>query len=353
MKKVLVLLSVAVIVLAGCSKKADTANSAAAPAPAEKTLIAAMATDTGGLGDGSFNDGSYAGLQRAEADGICEARVVESKQMTDYVPNLTGLAEDGADVIFAVGFLMADAIVEAGANNPDTAYAGIDIWVDPATAPSNVLGISFNEHEAGYLAGIVAGYMTKEYAGTSDRLNDENVIGVVLGLDIPPTEKYEVGFTAGARSVNPDVKVLQAVAGSFTDQAKGKELTLAMINEGADIVFQVAGGTGMGVIAAAQEEGTLAIGVDIDQYAAAPEAVLTSAMKGISEATYQTVKSVADGSFKGATNIYLGIKEDAVGIAPFHNFDSVVPQAVKDAVDKAYADIKSGKLVVPASRADL
>ena len=346
MKTILVLLTMAVLILAGCSKKADT------PA-GEKTLVAAMATDTGGLGDGSFNDGSYAGLQRAEAEGFSEARVVESKQMTDYVPNLSGLAEDGADVIFAVGFLMADAMVEAGANNPEASYAGIDIWIDPETAPENVLGISFNEHEAGYLAGIVAGYMTKEFAEKSDRLNDENVIGVVLGLDIPPCEKYEVGFTAGARSVNPDVKVLQAVAGSFTDQAKGKELTLAMINEGADIVFQIAGGTGMGVIAAAQEEGILAVGVDVDQYAAAPEAILTSAMKGISEATYQTIKSVVDGSFMGATNINLGIKENAVGLAPYHNFDSVVPQNVKDAVDKAVTDIKSGKLTVPAFRGDL
>ncbi|MBN2626444.1 MAG: BMP family ABC transporter substrate-binding protein [Spirochaetales bacterium] len=322
-------------------------------APAAPKLIAAMATDVGGLGDGSFNDGSYAGLTKAQADGICEARVVESKQMTDYIPNLTGLAEDGADIVFAVGFLMADAIIEAAQNNPETKYAGIDIWVDPATAPTNVLGISFNEHEAGYLAGIVAGYMTKEYAGKSDRLNDDNVIGVVLGMDIPPCERYEVGFQAGAQSVNPDVKVLQAVAGDFADQAKGKELTLAMINEGADIVFQVAGLTGMGVIAAAQEEGTLAIGVDVDQYAAAPEAVLTSAMKGITEAAYQTIQSVADGSFKGATNVSLGIKENAVGIAPYHNFDSVIPQEVKDAVNKAVADIQSGKITVPASRAEL
>lgn len=316
-------------------------------------MIAAMATDTGGLGDGSFNDGSYAGLQMAEAEGIAEARVVESKQMTDYVPNLSGLAEDGADVVFAVGFLMADAMIEAAQNNPETMYAGIDIWVDPATAPKNALGISFNEHEAGYLAGIVAGYMTKDYASKSDRLNNENVIGVILGLDIPPCEKYEVGFAAGAKSVNPDVKVLQAVAGSFTDQAKGKELALAMINEGADIVFQVAGGTGMGVIAAAQEEGVLAVGVDVDQYAAAPEAILTSAMKGLSAATYQTIKSVSDGTFEGGTNLMLGLAQDAVGIAPYHNFDSVVPKMVKDAVSIAAKKIKDGSLTVPTSRADL
>jgi basic membrane protein A and related proteins len=349
MKKALVILTIAVMIFAGCNKSESSDSSKATT----KTMIAAMATDVGGLGDGSFNDGSYAGIQKAEADGIAEARVVESKQMTDYVPNLSGLAEDGANIVFAVGFLMADAMVEAAQNNPETYYAGIDIWVDPATAPINALGISFNEHEAGYLAGIVAGSMTKEFAEASDKLNDENVIGVVLGMDIPPCERYEVGFIAGAKSVNPEVKVLQAVAGDFADQAKGKELTLAMINEGADIVFQVAGLTGMGVIAAAQEEGILAIGVDVDQYAAAPEAVLTSAMKGLTEAAYQTIESVSNDSFKGATNISFGIKEDAVGIAPYHNFDSVIPQSVKDAVNTAIAEIKAGTLTVPASRGDL
>ena len=347
MKKAILLLMVLSLSLMGLAANGGSESAA------DTTLIAAMATDVGGLGDGSFNDGSYAGLQQAEADGICEARVVESKQMTDYVPNLTGLAEDGADIVFAVGFLMAEAIIEAAENNPETYYAGIDIGVDTSTAPANVQGILFKEQEAGYLAGIVAGYMTKEYAGASDRLNDENVLGVVLGMDIPSVERYEVGFTAGAKSVNPSVKVLTAVAGDFADQAKGKELTLAMINEGADIVFQVAGLTGMGVIAAAQEEGTLAIGVDVDQYAAAPEAVLTSAMKGITAATYQTIKSVADGTFKGPANLNFGMAEDAVGIAPFHEFDSVVPQAVKDAVEDAKAAIKSGSIVVPASRAEL
>ncbi len=323
----------------------------AAPALPGAGFIAAMATDVGGLGDKSFNDGAYGGLKMAEEKLGTEARVVQSKQQTDYVPNLSGLAEDGADLVFAVGFLMDQAVNEAAANNPDTLFAGIDIWSSDAS-PSNFMGVVFNEHEAGYLAGIVAGLMTKQYASASDKLNDQNVIGVVLGMFIPPVEKYEVGFIAGARSVNPDIKVLSATAGDFTDQAKGKELALAMIEQGADIVFHAAGLTGLGAINACKEEGVLAIGVDVDQNAVAPDTVITSAEKKIVQATYLAVESAVDGSFKGGTRIF-GINDDAVGISAFHSFDSIVPQAVKDAVKKATADMKSGAVKVPTTRAEI
>lgn len=314
-------------------------------------MIGSMATDVGGLGDKSFNDGAWGGLKMAETELGIEARVVESKQQTDYVPNLSGLAEDGSDIVFAVGFLMEEAINEAAKNNPDTLFAGIDIWASDAS-PDNFMGVVFNEHEAGYLAGIVAGLMTKEYASASDKLNDENVLGIVLGMFIPPVEKYEVGFIAGARSVNPDVEVISVTSGSFTDQAKGKEAALAMIEQGADIVFHAAGLTGIGAINACKEEGVLAIGVDIDQNNVAPDTVLTSAEKKIVQATYLAVESAVNGTFQGGTRIF-DINDDAVGISPFHSFDSVVPQAVKDAVDKAIADMKAGNVKVPTTRAEL
>lgn len=340
-----------------CSKEEEAAEAPvvvekeAAPALPGEGMIAAMATDVGGLGDKSFNDGAYGGLKLAEEKLGSEARVVQSKQQTDYVPNLSGLAEDGADVVFAVGFLMDQAVNEAAANNPDTLFAGIDIWAGDAS-PDNFMGIVFNEHEAGYLAGIVAGLMTKEYASASDKLNDENKIGVVLGMFIPPVEKYEVGFIAGARSVNPDIEVLSATAGDFVDQAKGKELALAMIEQGADIIFHAAGLTGLGAINACKEEGVLAIGVDVDQNATAPDTIITSAEKKIVQATYLAVESVVNGTFKGGTRVF-DINDDAVGISPFHSFDSVVPQAVKDAVNAAVADMKAGKISVPTTRAEI
>ncbi|MBI9101696.1 MAG: BMP family ABC transporter substrate-binding protein [Spirochaetales bacterium] len=353
MKKILSILLVLCLigtaaVFAGGQKDADTpAEDSAAATP----IVVSMATDVGGLGDKSFNDGAYAGLLMAQSKHGVEVRVVESKQQTDYVPNLSGLAEDGSSLVYAVGFLMEQAIKEAAANNPDTYFAGIDIWAAD-TDPANFQGISFNEHEAGYLAGVVAGMMTKEYASASDKLNDANVLGIVLGMFIPPVEKFEVGFIAGAKSVNPDVEIISVTSGSFVDQAKGKEAALAMIEQGADIIFHAAGLTGLGAINACTEAGVMAIGVDVDQNNVAPDTVLTSAEKKIVQATYLTAKSVIDGNFKSGNAIY-GIQQDAVGISPFHGFDSIVPQAVKDEVARVTSEMKAGNIDVPVSRADL
>jgi basic membrane protein A and related proteins len=364
MGKVIVLLLVIAFIGAGFafaggkqeeSKEESKSTEKAAPKqeePKEEPILIAMATDVGGLGDKSFNDGSWEGLKKAEREfENVEARVVESKQMTDYVPNLSGLAEDGAKVVFAVGFLMEEAMIESAQMNPDAYFAGIDIFVDPSTAPPNARGILFKEQEAGYLAGVLAGLMTKEYADATDKLNDDNVVGMVLGMDIPPVERYQAGFYAGVQSVNPECKVLSVVTGSFTDQAKGKESAMAMIEQGADIIFQVAGLTGVGAINAAKEAGILAIGVDVDQNAVAPNTVLTSAEKKLTNAAFLTVKDVLEGTFEGGT-VTLGINEGATGISPFHSFDSVVPQAVKDAINKTIADMKAGKIDIPATRAE-
>lgn len=312
-------------------------------------LSASMATDTGGLGDKSFNDSAYAGLVKANVELGVDINVVESKQMTDYIPNLSGLADDGSDVIFAVGFLMDSDVKEVAANYPDQWFAGIDIGTY-GSAPSNFIGIQYNEHEAGYLAGIVAGMMTKEYSSASPKLNDDNVVGVVMGMLIPAVEKFEVGFIQGVHSVNPTCEVLSIVVDSFTDSAKGKEAALSMIEKGADIVFQAAGGSGIGSIQACTEAGVFAIGVDTDQNAVAPGTVLTSATKGVTQSVYLVVESVANGTAE-AGDVNYGIKEDAVGISSFHEHDAIVPQAVKDAVAQAIMDIKAGKITIETTRA--
>lgn len=348
--KILIVMLALVVLFAGCQKKEEAQE--AAPAAVEEeapAVVASMATDVGGLGDKSFNDGAYHGLEIARDELGVEINVIESKQQTDYIPNLTGLAEDGSNIVFAVGFLMEQAVKEAAANMPDTYFAGIDIGTAEGD-PANFQGILYKEEQAGYLAGVVAGLMTRDYADKSDKLNDDNVVGVVLGMFIPPVERYEVGFIQGIESVNPDCKILSVTSGSFTDQAKGKEAAVAMVEQGADIIFHAAGLTGLGAIQAAKEEGILAIGVDVDQNAVAPDTVLTSAEKKIPQTVYLAVKSVVDGNFKGGTHTY-GLAEDAVGISEFHSFDSVVPQEVKDAVDQAKADILAGKITIEQTRA--
>lgn len=306
-----------------------------------------MVTDVGGLGDKSFNDLSWAGLEKAKSDLGADTKVLESKQIADYESNLTQLAGAGYSPIFAVGFLMTDAVTKIAGTTPGTNFGGIDIFFE--NPPKNVVGLNFKEQEAGYLAGIVAGLATKE--SFDSRLNSKNVIGFVGGMPIPPVQRYEAGFVAGAKSVNPTVKVISLYAGKFDDQAKGKELGLSAISQGADIVFAAAGQTGIGTFNACQSsKKALFIGVDSDQYLTLTnpgDTILTSAVKRIDNAVFQVVKQAKEGAFPGGQNLSFGLKEDGVGVAPFHDFDAKVSQAIKDAVDKAVADIKSGAVTVP------
>jgi basic membrane protein A and related proteins len=342
---ILIALVAAAGVIMGCGPAEEEAAEEAEP-----EYVVGMATDVGGLGDQSFNDGTWDGLQRAEEEFDIATRLIESNQQTDYIPNLAGLAEAGTDLVFAVGFLMQDAMMEAASNHPETYFAGIDIGIDPEEAPDNAVGIQWKEQQAGYLAGLVAGYMTREYADASEKLNDENVVGVVIGLDIPPVERYQAGYYAGVKEVNPDARVISATAGAFDDQSAGKEIALGMIDEGADIVFHVAGLTGLGIINAAKERGVFAIGVDVDQNHVAPGTVLTSAMKGISQASYLTIENLVEGDVEGGQNFVYGVADEAVDIAPFHEHSDMIPQEVKDRVAEAKEQIRNGELTIPQNR---
>jgi len=334
------------LVAGGCAKKAGTGEKTGSK---KAPLRAAMVTDVGGLGDRSFNDLSYAGLEKAKADFGIEIKVLESHEIADYASNIDQLARAGYNPIFTVGFLMQDALGREAPNYPDVRFGAIDESFDPP--PPNVVGILFKEQEAGYLAGVVAGLATR--AHFDPRLNPENTVGFVGGMDIPPVERYEVGFVAGVKSVNPGAKVLILYAGKFDDQAKGKEIGLSLIDQKADVIFAAAGQSGLGVIKACQERGALFIGVDADQYETVPgsgDVMLTSAVKRLDVAVYNTVKSVLDGTWEGGHNRYYGIREGGVGLAPYHDFEDEVPQEIKDAVAKASEAIVSGAVTVPASR---
>jgi basic membrane protein A len=345
-----IVFSMMAMVLAGCGTTGTTTETTTTPPPAP-ALKAAMVTDVGGLGDKSFNDLSWAGLEKAKADLGIEIKYLESKVMTDYESNLTQLSGAGYSPIFAVGFLMQDAVTKMATTTPDVNFGGIDIFI--ADPPKNYVGLSFKENEAGYLAGVVAGLATKD---TFDaRLNTKNVIGFVGGMAIPPVLKFEAGFIAGAKSVNPTVKVVSLYANKFDDPAKGKELGLSLISQGADVIFAAAGQTGVGTFNACQEsKKALFIGVDSDQFLTLTnpgDTILTSAVKRIDVAVFSVIKKTLDGAFPGGQNLLFGLVEDGVGLAPFHDFEAKVPQAIKDAVAKATADIKAGTVKVPETPA--
>jgi len=248
---------------------------------------------------------------------------------------------------------MTDTTNKKAPEYPDVVFGGIDQFFEAPA--SNQIGLLFKENEAAYLAGVVAGLATLDRA-LDDRINDANTIAFIGGMDIPPVEKFEVGFIAGARSVNPDVKVISLYAGDFDDQAKGKELALSAIGQGADVVFAAAGLTGLGSITACQERGALFIGVDADQYLTVPgsgDVMLTSAVKRVDVAVFETVRAALEGTFEGGQNISFGLAEEGVGLAPFHDFEDNVSQEIKDAVEKARADVLSGAVAVPQARDEL
>jgi basic membrane protein A and related proteins len=335
----------AVAIPAGCGGDDGTAAG-----DGDSDIRAAMVTDVGKLGDKSFNDGVWEGLQQAESELGAEVSYLVSEQQTDYVPNLTRLVDDGNEVVFAVGFLMSDAIQEVAAQYPDIWFAGIDIELQDADFQpvdvDNIREVLFAEQQAGYLAGIVAASMTTD-GGLHERLNDDKVVGVVAGMKIPPVDRYIAGFVAGVKAVDEEVRVLLTYTDTFDDPNAGKEAAVPMYDQGADIVFQVAGRTGLGVFEAARDANAFAIGVDIDQYDSLPEVMLTSAEKKLAQATFLTVQDAAEGNFT-AGDVVFDLTNDGVGLAPFHDYDDVVPQSVKDMVDEARQSIIDGTIEVPA-----
>lgn len=337
----------------GCSPKTDEAEEPEpeAPLPGEGIKVG-MITDTNGLGDKSFNDAVYAGLQQAEEELGVTIEVLESQEAADYEPNIDQLAAEDFDVIFTVGFLFTDITQVKAAEYPDIVFGAVDqFFEDPLP---NVSAMLFRENEAAYLAGVLAAMVTVD-TEFDERINDQATIGFVGGMDIPPVEKFQAGYISGAKSVNPDIKVISAFVGNFDDQAKAKELALSAIDQGADIVFQAAGLAGLGVIPATVEKGALFIGVDADQYQTAPESqdvILTSALKKMQQPVFSVIEAVVNDTFEGGIASY-GAAEAAGGLAPFYNFDAAVTDEMRKAIEDAEAGILDGTIKVPATRAEL
>jgi basic membrane protein A len=292
-------------------------------ASAQDSIVATMVTDTAGIGDESFNDLAKEGGDRAAEELGIEFNILESQTAADYVRNLTDAAESG-DLAIAVGFLLADAVTEVSSQYPDVKFAIIDTEVEG----DNVVSYLFREQEGAFLAGALAALTTQ--TGT---------IGFVGGIRIPPVMRYEVGYVAGARSVNPDIEIAIAYADDFEDPDLGKELALAQYNNGADIVHAAAGRTGIGAFDAAAEkgEGFYVIAADQDQSELGAEFQLGAVIKKIDTAVYDSVAAVQNDSFQaGAHN--LGISDEGVSIGALNENvpDDVV--AILDAYSAAIAD---------------
>jgi basic membrane protein A and related proteins len=312
----------------------------------ETEVRPALVLDVGGLGDQSFNDSAYAGLQRAKKKFNVDTEYLESSAPTDYVDNLTQLADSGYTPVFAVGFLMTDAVNEVAPQYPDTDFAIVDSVVDVENGASLV----FREQEGSYLAGVVAGLMTQEKTEYTNP--DNKVVGFLGGQESDLIGKFQAGYEAGVKSVCSDCEVLVDYAGTtpdaFNDPAKGKEISLQQINEGADIIYHASGGTGAGLFDAASEKGIFAIGVDANQAKLFPEApILTSVVKRVDNSIFQTIQEAREDKFPGGEVVEFGLDDKGISLAPFGRFDKDVPQKVKDEVEKAQQGIMNGDIKVP------
>lgn len=301
---------------------------------AKATIKVGMVTDTGGVNDGSFNQSSWEGLERAGEELGIEVSYLESKADSDYAANIETFMDEDCDLIIGVGFMLASAINEAATANPDQKFAIIDDSTN-ADLP-NVACLMFEQSQASYLVGYIAGLTTE-----SDN------VGFVLGMASPVMHEFGYGYVAGVLDANPDATVQLSNANSFSDPAQGKSNATAMITSGADIIFHAAGGTGLGVIEACKEANIKAIGVDSDQSALAPENIITSALKRVDTASYEVAKAVLEGNFKSGVITY-DLSSSGV--------DYVVSDFLTDDVKKAVEDVKakilSGEVVVPKTQAD-
>jgi basic membrane protein A and related proteins len=324
------LLVLLALVLGGCGSDDESAGTTtgttAATTEAEggEALQIGLVTDIGGLDDRSFNFLANKGLEQAEDELGVEGRVVVSKSNADYVPNLSRLARQDYDLVVAVGFLMAEAVETVAEQFPDVDFAIIDYsQAAMKSKPDNVRGLLFKEQEAGYLVGYLAGLVTKEEAGS------QQVISSVGGQQIPPVDRYIAGYQAGAKKASPGITTLNGYSQDFVDQAKCKELALDQIARGSHVVFQVAGQCGLGALSAAKEKNVRGIGVDADQGYLGGH-ILTSALKKVDVAVFQTVQSVQDGSFGGGTDTVFDIASGGVGIG----------EIASDVPAEAVADVK-------------
>lgn len=303
--------------------------------PAKKEWVMAMVTNQSGLGDQAFNDATWAGFVMSKEKLGITPKVLEAREQAQYVPNLSTLADQKCDLVVGVGFMIKDAVQETAELYPDINFG----LIDASIKLPNVACLLFRENEGAFLMGIIAARMSKT-----------GKVGFVGGMSTPITNKFEAGYRAGVKTVNPNMEVLVSYAGTFADPAKGEEMANPQYDQGADVIFQVAGGTGMGVINAAKKKNKFVIGVDRDQNDLAPDNVISSMVKRLDNAVFNAIKMTMDGKFKGGNYEY-GIAEGGVDYAPTTSKN--VPKDILDFVDMVKEKIKKGEIKPPGTYDEL
>ena len=315
----------ATVLLAGCTGSG----------PKQPQLKVGLVTDVGKVDDKTFNQFAYEGMVRAAKEFNLPCTFIETLQPTDYEKNIQQLIDESYGLVITVGFMLGDATAAQARRHLDVKFAIVDFAYSPPLP--NVMGLTFAEDQAGFLVGALAALMSRS-----------GVIGFVGGKEIPPVIHYRKGYEAGASHINPGVRPLGVYIDSFSDPARGKAAAESQIAEGADVIFGAGGPTGSGGIKAAHARGVFSIGVDRDEYyttfggASAPH-LLTSAMKRVDQAVYESVKSFAQKRFQSGS--YLGTAANGgIGYAPFHDAEAKIPDEVKNQLKQLLQALADGSL---------
>ena len=346
-------LAVVGLAAAACGSKPVSSNStssagaSASGGSGASSFTACMVTDTGGIDDHSFNSAAWAGMQKAQSDGKATVSYVQSATENQYTTNIASLVGKGCKLVVTVGGLMADATTASAKTHTGQNYT----IVDSSSVSPNVKGLEFNTAQGAFLGGYLAAGYSKS-----------GKVATFGGLNIAPVTVYMDGFWEGVQYYNSKhgthVQVLGwnettqqgSFAQSFTDQNAGKQLAAGFMSQGADIVFPVAGGTGLGALAEAQQSngGLNAIWVDTDGFTAAPQyasVLITSVLKGISDAVTKAVEDASSGNF--SETAYVGtLANGGTGLAPYHDFDGKIPASLTSELDTVKQGIISGTITI-------
>lgn len=290
--------------------------------------------DIGGKDDRSFNAAAYQGVLRAKAELPIVLRDVEPGDPTSVEPALRAFAQYGYRTTIGVGFAQGPILTQVARDYPQLHF----VLIDSVAELPNVASLLFKEHEGSFLVGMIAAHTSKT-----------GVLGFVGGMDIPLIHKFKTGYEEGAHYVNPKIRVIANYVGitdaAWNNPGKGRELANAQYEQDADIVFQAAGNSGLGVFDAAEAYNKLAIGVDANQNWVKPGFILTSMIKRIDNAVFSVIKDEVDGKFRGGVHVY-GLENDGVGYALDEHNRALIPQNVIDKVEQAKRDIIAGKIKV-------
>lgn len=323
MKKYIVLFTFAIciLVLSACSNTAEN--------PETDNLKVGIMLSDAGLGDQSFSDMGFAGLEKARDELGISFDYRELQDTQTYEQGLNELVDEGNHLVIGLGFSIQEDLEKVAKENPDVSF----LLIDSQSELPNVHNITFKEDEGSFLVGLVAGMKTQS-----------NVVGFVGGEDVELIHKFEAGFVAGVKAANPEAKVVSKYAGTFGDDKLGESIAKEMITAGADYIYPAAGFTGVGVILESQKAGTYSFGVDSDQFYLAEGSVVSSMVKQVDVAIYDTVKELVEKGSINEKNKQLGLKENGVAIAPIRVIN--LSPAEQDKLDQYIDDISNGKVTI-------